>query len=133
MGAGVLEHKLEEAQEHRKRPSVWLTARPPVRLSEGVPPHRLFVACDGAWRGYFTLLPEFVYDPDNARAPFGLLFDPGSWVEIPSVSVRRFRGFTYAVPPTQPATGQAAAPSRATAQRPSRRRRAVEPGNDCPT
>jgi hypothetical protein len=96
MRAEVLEHKLQARYESNPE-QVWNLSRWPTRLSaEGV--HRLFVASDGAWRGYFTLSPDALYSPNDVSASFALLFDTRSWIPIVPVSVRHFRGFTYKVP-----------------------------------
>ena len=97
MRAEVLEHKLEARPESNPE-QAWNLFRWPGRLSqEGV--HRLFVAVNGAWRGYFTLSPDALYSPDDLRAPYTLLFDSRTWTPIQSVAVKCFRGFTYNVPP----------------------------------
>lgn len=102
MSATTLEHKLE-AGEERNPEQAWNMARWPTGLSEKGH-HRLFVACDGFWRGYFKLSGEALYNPEDDRAPYTLLFDTRSWTEIQPVRVRRFRGFTYDVPSGGPAT-----------------------------
>jgi len=92
----VLAHKLEARYEDHPE-QVWNLSRWPTRLSaDGV--HRLFVASEGAWRGYFTLSPEALYSPNDVLASFALLFDTRSWTPIAPVPVRHFRGFTYKVP-----------------------------------
>ncbi len=97
MRPDVLEHKLE-AQHEENPEQAWNMARWPNRLSEQGE-HRLFVAAGGAWRGYFTLSPDALYNPDDPRVPFTLLFDSRTWTPIPRVPVKHFRGFTYNVPP----------------------------------
>lgn len=96
MSATTLEHKLE-AGEERNPEQAWNLARWPSGLSESGE-HRLFVACDGFWRGHFKLSGEALYNPEDERAPYTLLFDTRSWTEILPVPVQRFRGFTYNVP-----------------------------------
>jgi hypothetical protein len=96
MSATTLEHKLE-AGEERNPEQAWNMARWPTGLSEKGE-HRLFVACDGYWRGHFSLSGEALYNPDDERAPYTLLFDTRTWTEIQPVAVKRFRGFTYNVP-----------------------------------
>jgi hypothetical protein len=103
MRPDVLEHKLEARHEQNPE-EAWNLARWPNRLSEPGD-HRLFVAAGGAWRGYFTLSPDALYNPDDPRAPFTLLFDTRTWTPIPSVPVKQFRGFTYKVPPLANETG----------------------------
>lgn len=98
MAASVLEHKLEDGEREGRTETTWNCRRFPKRLSEEGPPHRLFVASGGVWRGYFRLLPDALFNPDDDQAPYALIFDAASWVEIPPVPVRRFRGFIYDVP-----------------------------------
>lgn len=103
---GVLEHKLEAAEE-RNPEQAWNMGRWPKGLSEKGP-HRLFVACDGVWRGYFVLSGDALYNPEDEKTPYTILFDARTWTEISPVSVRCFRGFTYDVPShsgPQPASG----------------------------
>jgi hypothetical protein len=97
MPAEVLEHKLQAAQEVNSE-QAWNLSRWPTGFSqEGE--HRLFVAVNGAWRGYFTLSREALFSPNDPSVPFTLLFDTRSWTPIHPVPVSRFRGFTYKVPP----------------------------------
>ena len=100
MRAEVLAHKLE-ARGQANPEQAWNLTRWPNRLSESGP-HRLFVACEGIWRGYFRLSSEALYSPDDPHRPFTLLFDTRSWTRIPPVQVKRFRGFTYRVPKLLP-------------------------------
>ena len=96
MSAQVFQHKLEA--KHQTNPEqTWNLSRWPRRLSGDVQ-HRLFVAVNGAWRGYFRLSAEALYSPADTGASFSLLFDTRSWTPIPAVPVRHFRGFTYNVP-----------------------------------
>lgn len=97
MSSAVLEHKLE-ARDEANPEQAWNLARWP---REGFPEgetHRLFVATEGFWIGYFVLAPEAFYNPSDRRTPYALLFDTRTWTEIEPVPVRRFRGFTYGVP-----------------------------------
>lgn len=96
MAANVLSHKLE-GRNHANPEQTWSLTRWPSRLSEPGP-HRLFVASAGAWRGYFVLASDALFNPDDPSAPFALLFDARSWHPIPPVPVSPFRGFTYTVP-----------------------------------
>lgn len=96
MRADVLEHKLE-ARDERNPEQAWNLGRWPKGLSEPGE-HRLFVACNGAWRGYFKLSGDALYNPDDSRTPYTILFDTRSWTRIEPVPVERFRGFTYSVP-----------------------------------
>jgi len=74
-----------------------LVPRTATRLSSSGP-HRLFVASRGAWRGYFTLAPDALYNPEDNRTPYTILFDTRTWTTISPVPAQRFRGFTYKVP-----------------------------------
>ena len=96
MSADVLAHKLE-AQHARNPEQVWNLSRWPSRLCQ-IGEHRLFVASDGVWQGYFRLMADALYSPNDDRAPFALLFDTRTWTTIEPVVVKRFRGFTYNVP-----------------------------------
>ena len=69
----VLAHKLE-ARDEDNHEQVWNLSRWPTRLS-GEGKHRLFVASEGAWRGYFTLSLEALYSPNDASAAYALLFE----------------------------------------------------------
>jgi hypothetical protein len=93
----VLEDKLEQRDDPRDSTATWQLTRLPEKLSkEG--PNYLFVAVDGAWHGYFTLKGEILWNPEDRRAPYSLLFDTRTWVEIKPVRTKRFRGFTYSTP-----------------------------------
>jgi hypothetical protein len=108
----VLAHKL--AARHGPRPiEAWNMGRWPTRLSQPEQ-HRLFVASNGAWRGYFTLCDDALYTAEDPRAPFTLLFDARTWTPIDPLPVEHFRGFTYRVPgvSTDAATSSPALPSR---------------------
>jgi len=92
----VLEDKLEERANPRRKELTWNLRRLPELRGEG--PHRLFVAVGGVWQGYFVLAEDVLWNPDDARCPYSLLFDPRSWVEIRPIRTKRFRGFTYNTP-----------------------------------
>ena len=81
MAASTLEHKLETASKSGE--ATWNVRRMPKRLVQEPPPHRLFVASEGCWRGYFRLIPEVLFNPEDEQAPYTLIFDTRSWVEIP--------------------------------------------------
>lgn len=93
MSPEVLEHKLEEAGDGRGPLATWITRRLP-RLDEGWS-NRLFVAAGGLWRGYFPLSGDILWTPEDAAAPYALIFDPRGWTRIPGAAVRRFRGWKY--------------------------------------
>ena len=92
----VLEDKLEERANPRRKELTWNLRRLPELRGEG--PHRLFVAVGGVWQGYFVLADDVLWNPEDARCPYSLLFDPRSWVEIRPIPIKRFRGFTYNTP-----------------------------------
>ncbi len=96
MSRAVLAHKLA-AREDRNPEEAWNLARWPSALSSPGP-HRLFVACNGAWRGYFILAPDALFNPRDLRVPYAILFDTRSWTNIHPVLATRFRAFTYDVP-----------------------------------
>lgn len=96
----VLAHKLHAGQG-AKALQAWNMGRWPTRLSQRAE-HRLFVASNGAWRGYFTLSEHALYNAADSSAPFTLLFDPRTWTPIEAIPVKRFRSFTYSVPGSSP-------------------------------
>ena len=98
MRAEVLADKLQ-AQEEDNTEQAWNLSRWP-RGFTAEEENRLFVASEGAWRGYFTLSPEALFSPNDVSAPYTLLFDTCSWTPIHPVPIKHFRGFTYKVPGT---------------------------------
>jgi hypothetical protein len=94
MSADVLEDKLDCAHDGKNPETVWNTKRVPTRLEPGWH-NRLFVACGGAWRGYFPLSGEVLWSPEDERAPCGLILDTRGWTRIVPVPVERFRGWRY--------------------------------------
>ena len=96
MNAEVLADKLE-ARDEPNSEQAWNLNQWPSRLSEPGP-HRLFVASGGSWCGYFELSGDALYNPEDTRTPYTLLFDTRTWTPIDPISVRRFRGFIYKVP-----------------------------------
>jgi hypothetical protein len=95
MRAEVFEEKLR-AHDEGKNEQVWNLSQWPGGFSEEGE-NRLFVAVKGAWRGYFMLSHEAMYNPRDSTA-YRLLFDTRTWTPIPPVAVKCFRGFTYKVP-----------------------------------
>jgi hypothetical protein len=102
--AETLEEKLD-ARYDKNPEQAWNLARWPSRLSAGGE-HRLFVASDGAWRGYFKLAKEALYNPED-RTPYTLLFLTSTWTSTPPTPAKRFRGFTYNVPVIDSSSGHA--------------------------
>jgi hypothetical protein len=96
MSREVLEDKLALARE-RNPEAAWNLYRWPSGFVEGEE-NRLFVASEGAWRGYFKLADGALLNPNDPTAGYTLLFDTRTWTEIAPVPVGRFRGFTYKVP-----------------------------------
>jgi hypothetical protein len=93
----ILEGKIEQRDEPHRTTATWQLTRLPEKLSkEG--PNYLFFAVGGIWQGYFTLKNEILWNPEDKRAPYSLVFDTRTWVEIKPLKTKRFRGFTYNVP-----------------------------------
>lgn len=90
----VLAHKLE-ARHERNTEQAWNLSRLPLRISTDGR-HRLFVATEGFWRGYFVLAKDILLTPDMRACT--LLFDTRTWRRIPPIPRPHFRGFTYGVP-----------------------------------
>lgn len=95
--AAVLEDKLEQRHALRRREATWSINRLPQKLSKDGPNY-LYMAVDGYWQGYFVLSDEVLWNPEDERCPYALLFDTRSWVRIKPIQTRRFRGFTYNTP-----------------------------------
>ncbi len=91
----TLEHKQEQARDGKGREATWNMGRLPKDLGKGETPDRLFFACDGAWRGYFILSADVLYNPEDEKKPYSLIFDTTTWTPIAPVPVERFRGFRY--------------------------------------
>ena len=102
MAAETLAHKLEAREEHNPE-QTWNIYRWPSQLSAEDQQHRLFVATRGLWRGYFILSDEVLFNPKDSTH-YTLIFDTGTWTPIHPSPVRRFRGFTYKVPPIPSST-----------------------------
>lgn len=93
----ILEGKLEQRDEPGRTTATWQLTRLPEKLSKAGPNY-LFVAVDGIWQGYFTLKDEILWNPEDQRCPYSLVFDTRTWVDIKAVKTKRFRGFTYDTP-----------------------------------
>jgi hypothetical protein len=91
MSPEVLEHKLE-ASDDENHETTWNIASLPEGFSSSKLPHRLFVASNGHWRGWFLLADEVLWNPQDAQAPFALIFDTTTWTPIQASAARRFRG-----------------------------------------
>lgn len=100
MRADVLAAKLE-AQGRENPEQAWNMGRWPEGLSEKGE-HRLFVASGDYWCGYFKISGDALFDSEDERTPFRLLFDTRTWTPIAPIPVKRFKGFTYRVPSDAP-------------------------------
>ena len=97
MSRGVLAHK--RGTEHEMQ--AWNMKALPDELSQPPEPHRLFIAVEGSWRGFFVLEPWVSHNPADEMRPWTLLFNPGSWTQIPrQPAPQRDRklGYTLDVP-----------------------------------
>jgi hypothetical protein len=68
MSPTTLELKLEHADTRRPE-AAWNMAKWPTALSSPGP-HRLYVACNGQWVGYFVISGEALYLPEDAKTPY---------------------------------------------------------------
>jgi hypothetical protein len=91
----VLADKLGQRDAARRAEGTWNMRRLPRELGKGATPDRLFVACQGAWRGFFRIVPEVLFVPEDTEKPYSLIFDLNSWRDIAPTPVLRFRGFRY--------------------------------------
>jgi hypothetical protein len=94
MSRAVLADKLEDGRGRQRAVATWNTRRVPTRLTPGWT-NRLYVACDGRWRGYFPLSGDVVWTPADVAAPYALIFDPRRWRSIVPAPSPRFRGWRY--------------------------------------
>jgi hypothetical protein len=92
----VLEHKLE-ARNEKNPEQVWQLSRWPSGYKEGET-NRLFIASEGAWRGYFILSEGAGLHSYRGKETFTMIFDTRTWTKISPIKAKRFRGFTYRVP-----------------------------------
>ena len=101
MSRGVLGHK--KAAEHEVQ--AWNMKALPDQLSRSPEPHRLFVAVDGRWRGFFVLQPWVHRNPLDNTHPWTLVFDANTWTAIqprPAPPRDRTLGYTLDVPDLPP-------------------------------
>ena len=97
MSRGVLAHK----RDTEVNLQAWNLRELPDELSRSLPPHRLFIARDGYWRGYFAMEPWVTRNPEDKAKPWTILFDPATWTEIkPQPAPRKDTrlGYTLEVP-----------------------------------
>lgn len=78
MSRGGLAHK----RDTEVKLQAWNLRDLPDELSRSLPPHRLFIARDGYWRGYFVMEPWVTRNPVDKARPWTVLFDPTTWTEI---------------------------------------------------
>ena len=98
MSRGVLDHK-RDAGEHAIQ--VWNMKTLPDEMSRSPGPHRLFVAVEGHWRGFFVLQPWVHRNPQDTAIPWTLVFDANTWTAVtPQSAPPRDRtvGYTLVVP-----------------------------------
>jgi len=94
MPHAVLADKLEDGRVHGRAVATWNTRRVPTRLTPGWT-HRLFVASQGRWRGYFPLSGDIFWNPKDPAAPYALILDPRRWTSIAAAPCPSFRGWRY--------------------------------------
>ncbi len=102
MSRGVLAHK-RDANEQATQ--AWNLKALPDELSRSPEPHRLFVAVNRQWRGYFVLQPWVHHNPVDPAAPWTLVFDATTWTAIPPQPApppNRQLGYTLDVPHPEP-------------------------------
>ena len=98
MNVEALDSKLEH-QDTANPEAAWNLSKWPRGFTDDAGAvNRLFVASGGHWVGYFVISPEMLYLPEDQETPYVLLFDTRTWTEMPRISAKRFRGFTYGVP-----------------------------------
>lgn len=125
MSSEILEEKLEQGEDLRHEVATWNTRRLPTRLTPGWT-NRLFVASGGVWQGYFELSGDALWNPEDERAPYALIFNPRRWTPIAPVPAPRFRGWRYldatpAAAPARPTPSRAGTRATSTSGRTSRR------------
>ena len=103
MSRGVLTHKRDASDQAMQ---AWNLKALPDELGRSPEPHRLFVAVNRQWRGYFVLQPWVHHNPQDPAAPWTLVFDATTWTAIPPQPAPprdRTLGYTLDVPsPTSP-------------------------------
>ena len=109
MGRDTLAEKLSLRRDKNPE-AAWNLRRWPSGFVEGEE-NRLFVASEGAWRGYFKLADQVLWNREDVAVPYTLLFDTRTWTPIPARPAGRFRGFTYKVPATTGTGGATSSPS----------------------
>jgi len=91
MSPAVLQHKLD-MRDTLNPEAVWNVRWVPEGLGQPQQRDRLFVAAQAAWRGYFLLSPDLLWNPNDPAAPYSLIFDTRTWTPIVPLLTSRFRG-----------------------------------------
>ena len=103
MSRGVLAHKRDASEQATQ---TWNMKALPDEFSRSPEPHRLFVAVDRQWRGYFVLQPWVHCNPQDHTHAWPLVFDANTWTAIPPQPAPprdSTLGYTLNVPsPTSP-------------------------------
>lgn len=97
MSRAVLDHE----RDTESATQVWNLHDLPEGFVGTTEPHRLFVAVDGHWRGFFHLLPGVMQNDEDTAAPFTLAFDPRTWTPVlpeRAPTQERDKAFTVSVP-----------------------------------
>jgi hypothetical protein len=95
----VLAHKLERREHTGRVEEVWNTRSCPQGMGHDPDGDHLVVACEKRWRGWFRLVPEVLFTPEDPKCPYALIFDVKSWIPITeTIACKPFRGWTYRVP-----------------------------------
>jgi len=103
MSSGVLDHKRQGQQTQ-----TWPVGILPDAYGDSAGPHRLFVAVNGRWRGFFVL-ESILCCLEDIKRPYTLAFNPGSWKSVepaPAPSRDRKLGYTTATPAVAPQRGE---------------------------
>jgi hypothetical protein len=98
MSRGVLAHKRDSDSPASQ---AWNLKALPDEFSRSPEPHRLFVAVNRQWRGYFLLQPWVHHNPGDPAAPWTLVFEANTWTPIPPQPApppNRHLGYTLDVP-----------------------------------
>ena len=101
MSRAVLAHK-RDSSEHAIQ--AWNMKTLPDEFSHSPEPHRLFVAVEGRWMGFFVLQPWVDHNPRDKASPWTLVFDANTWTAIgpqPAPPRDRALGYTLDVPDPQ--------------------------------
>lgn len=100
MSTEVLARKRDAGEQYTQG---WNMKTLPDEFSHSPGPHRLFVAVDSQWRGFFMLQPWVEHNPDDETSPWALVFDANTWTAIrpqPAPPEDSKLGYTMEVPDT---------------------------------